>query len=309
MQFFPTGGARWGVNIEDYVDPDPRMNANAASRPVGAEKMGLGWGYQLLPYLEEGALHGIHTTERLRETVVPIYVCPSRRGIVRSENADGGTVLSDYTGFQPCTRVRTSNTASNPVDITQITYGYGGPNSVLDVFYQTNLTTPRGGVYDGVIVRSPWRRNNLQDAAIAGIEGRWVENVPRATKMAKITDGTSKTLMIGEKYIRSDLYETGHPSDDTGATDGWDPDIMRVTCVSPLNDGDTNPPFTGNIGDPPGFNGIWEIVVAGSAHPGGFNCVFADGSVHSISYDIDIFVFNALGTRNGAETFNMDGVN
>jgi hypothetical protein len=47
--------------------------------------------------------------------------------------------------------------------------------------------------------------------------------------------------------------------------------------------------------------------------------VFADGSVHTISYDIDIYVFNALGTRNGtsagsggpttSETTSTEGVN
>jgi prepilin-type processing-associated H-X9-DG protein len=37
----------------------------------------------------------------------------------------------------------------------------------------------------------------------------------------------------------------------------------------------------------------------GSAHAAGFNCVFADGSVHSISYDVPIDMFNSLGTKGG----------
>jgi prepilin-type processing-associated H-X9-DG protein len=35
----------------------------------------------------------------------------------------------------------------------------------------------------------------------------------------------------------------------------------------------------------------------GSAHPGGINVVFADGSTTGISYDVDLEVFNRLGNR------------
>lgn len=51
----------------------------------------------------------------------------------------------------------------------------------------------------------------------------------------------------------------------------------------------------------------WEFHF-GSAHPGGINTVFADGSVHSIPYDIDLNVFNALGTRNGASYGEIKGL-
>jgi prepilin-type processing-associated H-X9-DG protein len=40
----------------------------------------------------------------------------------------------------------------------------------------------------------------------------------------------------------------------------------------------------------------------GSPHPGGFNAAFADGSVHTIAYDVEVTILNALGTRNGEES-------
>jgi prepilin-type processing-associated H-X9-DG protein len=43
----------------------------------------------------------------------------------------------------------------------------------------------------------------------------------------------------------------------------------------------------------------FEVLFFGSAHPTGINSVFADGSVHQISYDVDGILFNNLGTRNG----------
>ena len=40
----------------------------------------------------------------------------------------------------------------------------------------------------------------------------------------------------------------------------------------------------------------------GSAHSGGINAVFADGSVSFISYDVDLETFNRLGNRGDGET-------
>ena len=55
---------------------------------------------------------------------------------------------------------------------------------------------------------------------------------------------------------------------------------------------------------------LCNVIHFGSAHPGGINAVYADGSVHSISFDVDVEVFNALGSRNGDETYtSSDGVN
>ena len=78
---------------------------------------------------------------------------------------------------------------------------------------------------------------------------------------------------------------------------------MRTTCFRRMQDSEPDP-FTGPQQD----QDFWF----GSAHPGGLNAVFADGSVHTINYDVDLYIFNSLGTRNGestCETSNMDGVN
>ena len=124
-------------------------------------------------------------------------------------------------------------------------------------------------------------------------------------------------MLIGEKYIRQDLYPGGTPSDDRGWADGWDPDTMRSTCIPPMLDSQMDAEYTGL---PPSSGApCFYTLVFGSSHPGGFNAVFTDGSVHSISYDIDIYIFNALGTRNGTsigsngpgspENTSIEGVN
>ena len=47
----------------------------------------------------------------------------------------------------------------------------------------------------------------------------------------------------------------------------------------------------------------------GSAHTGGFNGIFADGSIHTLNYDIDVVLFNALATRAGDEVIDESAVN
>lgn len=297
---FPTGGSHWGIRLENYVEN---------GRPLGTEKQGLGWGYQLLPYLEQGAVKNLITQSEVQNNVIPIYSCPSRRPPTRIN----GTVLTDYAGIQPCTRILAD---PNFIDITPGVLTYG---KVLENFYQgfasARDSTPVGpaprsnGVYDGVIVRSPNFRLPSQDARTPGIEFEKLSNVPAPTKISKITDGTSNTMLVGEKYIRVDLVAGATPSDDTGWSDGWDPDVMRCSCVPPLNDSEVNLPFTGQIGDPVGQGGVWELLMLGSAHPGAFNTVFADGSVHGISYDIDVFLLNAIGTRSGEEVVELTQLN
>jgi prepilin-type N-terminal cleavage/methylation domain-containing protein/prepilin-type processing-associated H-X9-DG protein len=317
LKIFPTGGATWGSKIEDYLDPPP---PSTGGRPAETEKLGIGWGYQILPYLEEGAMYNLTTQDELKQVAVPILICPSRRGVTRYGTV--GAVLTDYGGIHPCAKIL--STDAEPIDLKTVTYDDARNN-----FYKTNTPAvvndgshPLGpviginGVYDGVIVRSPWRRLFSDPTVMKGV---YSPGNPHPTKMSKITDGTSKTLLIAEKYIRSDLYLTGSPSDDTGFTDGWDPDIMRCTCISPLNDGEVNTEFVNPFGADPFSGPKWETFVTGSAHSGGLNAVFADGSVHTISYDIEVVVYNALGTRNGTsagpggvndqETTSTEGVN
>ena len=123
----------------------------------------------------------------------------------------------------------------------------------------------------------------------------------------EITDGTSQTFLLGEKYVRADLYGGGGASDDHGWSEGWDTDVIRSTCFQPYRDSDGFQ-FQ-SLGEDDIFGRDKDIVYFGSAHPGGFNGIFADGSIRGLNYDIDVVLFNALGTRAGEEVVDDSSIN
>jgi prepilin-type N-terminal cleavage/methylation domain-containing protein len=295
---FPTGGDGASPDLGNYL---------TAGKPNGPNKQGLGWGFQILPYLEQNAVFGLTSNAQLKSTVVPLYNCPSRRGATLSPEVNGQVgpivVLSDYGGATPCTcKTAACDTYFNPRDAVPLTARHippGVPTSNGFSFFFLKSGNnylpgyqPDDVVYDGVIVRTPWKFRAPQGYA---------KNVPFAVKPGQISDGQSNTLLIGEKYVKPEWYAGGVAvySDDRGWTDGWDPDTMRSTCFQPMADDD---PVGNNAALVAANKDAWFF---GSAHTGAFNTVFADGAVHAIRYDIDVVVFNNLGTRNGEESVDL----
>jgi len=104
-------------------------------------------------------------------------------------------------------------------------------------------------------------------------------------RIADVLDGTTVTIAVGEKYLPRSRYETGTDSaDNENMYVGYDNDVFRST--------------NGIYGRPHSdAEGVSNQLVYGSAHPGGFNVVLCDGSVWSISFDIEAIVYDALGHR------------
>lgn len=99
-----------------------------------------------------------------------------------------------------------------------------------------------------------------------------------------ITDGSSNTYLVGEKYVDPDAYFHAAP-DDLGDNQGPytadDRDNVRFTLWPPMQ-------------DRPGYSNTRGF---GSAHPGSLNMGMCDGSVRSIPYEIDSLVHQRLGNR------------
>ena len=104
----------------------------------------------------------------------------------------------------------------------------------------------------------------------------------KLVRITDITDGTSTTLMVGEKRLNLSELGQDQSDDNDGYAAGWSSDTIRATDKAPAPDH-----YMGGSGH----------KRFGSSHPGRFNVVFADGSVGRITYSIDPKVFEFLGHK------------
>jgi prepilin-type processing-associated H-X9-DG protein len=118
-------------------------------------------------------------------------------------------------------------------------------------------------------------------------------------RFGQISDGTSNTYCVGEKYLMPGYYVDGNaPSDDQYITMGHDQDVIRYSFFPGVFDPNNAAAAYKEAAprqDTPGahFSHIW-----GSAHAATFNMVYCDGSVHGLSYSIDGETHRRLGSRN-----------
>jgi prepilin-type N-terminal cleavage/methylation domain-containing protein len=266
---FPTGGT------------EPWHDEGQKTAIYGA---GYGWMVEILPFVEDTALQDVSKgygsgdqkrDQQVRGTPVPLYYCPSRgrQNHIRSgggcENNVNGTVYGCALNDYAGATPANDPTKLNAFEQWFWTAGPGGPDI-------RHGHPPANRPFQGVFVRK-------------------LSTQP--TRDKDIKDGHSKTMMAAEKRVYSNRYEVGDWHDDIGWTDGWDPDIMRYTGIAP--DVDINSSTPGNPGGAIGYH-------FGSAHTSAMHGVFADGRVTSISYDINVVVFNSMGNRKDGMTITIE---
>ena len=129
----------------------------------------------------------------------------------------------------------------------------------------------------------PTNSTNTYDGAILPTNNCW--NPPHSgRRVGQITDGTSNTMLIGEKYLAKSQIGSNISNtcdEDQGWVDGWDNDsVASAIGYGIQSDGVKIPQLSGysELNTCGGFFGSFHATM---------NCVFCDGSVHQISYHID----------------------
>ena len=284
--FYPSAGWHWAW----AGDPD-----------LGTGKSQPGpWTYSILPFLEASALYEMGsdgdpnniTAEQRRGTrdrlVQPIgtFHCPSRR------------TARLYPGWATYTEP-----TSQPVNSLQVT-----DDQIAKTDYAIN-----GG---SNIMNCPWpqppSRSNLTQEWVPdcptgdrGIRGNGPSYFRSQVSIKKVTDGTTKTFLIGEKFLEPSRYDFVSQGDHHGLhVYYWDTfrlaggfhagrryNQMELDRLLPLQDADLgNPNVVKETGD-------CCTHRFGSAHPGAFHMTMCDGSVHAVPYSIDPLVYDKLGNR------------
>jgi prepilin-type N-terminal cleavage/methylation domain-containing protein/prepilin-type processing-associated H-X9-DG protein len=117
-------------------------------------------------------------------------------------------------------------------------------------------------------------------------------------RMASIRDGSSNTLLVGERWLdpawynqpggpESDDYRGGYTSGYTGSAGN-----TRWGTAEPAQDRT--------------YATTLDYRRFGSAHAAGMNAVFADGSVRLIRYGINLGIFTLACIRDDGQVFSLD---
>ncbi|MCA9240838.1 MAG: DUF1559 domain-containing protein [Planctomycetales bacterium] len=272
-QHFPVGGWGWQWAGDADVGYD--------------EKQPGGWYFNILAFTEnaqlrelgkDGDASQITTTQlqlgkQVASTSVELFICPSRQGggVYEYFRKDGKYILN----------------IEKPA-----------------VLGRNDYAANSGSLYPGNTWEGPRWRVGLPlppppdptefstystGKGYLGSRGNGVVMALSGAKIPQITDGTTQTLLIGEKYIPVNEYDTGdYAGNDQGWDLGFDNDINRWTKFPPLSDSQGR---TAEMTGPQD-----EFSVFGSAHPAGCQFVLCDGSVHTITYDVDRDTFRKLGS-------------
>jgi prepilin-type N-terminal cleavage/methylation domain-containing protein/prepilin-type processing-associated H-X9-DG protein len=263
--YFPTGG--WGYRW--VGDPD---------RGFGHSQPG-GWVYNILPYIEQQALHdagkGLSDAEKrtaaARVVMTPLALlnCPTRRQPLLYPQGASVPLNADSISMSAKTDYA-ANSGSDGSSFETSGPSLGNIPAIDAGTYAWNVTSRNGICYQ-------------------------VSEV----KMAQVRDGASNTILIGEKYLNADHYTTGAMGGDNETMYGGpNVDNFRMTYYNATNPSASKVPWQ----DRPGIIAPWRF---GSAHASGCNMVFCDGSVRQMSYSVDPLTFSYLGSRSDMQAIDI----
>jgi prepilin-type N-terminal cleavage/methylation domain-containing protein/prepilin-type processing-associated H-X9-DG protein len=263
---------------------------------VGPRQEG-GWIYQVSDYLENqnvkkiggGGLSGPALLTALQEqatVIIPIFNCPSRRPAQLYPNYES----------------KINNALLAPM-AAKSDYAANGGHKVYDSSGIPTANIPLFTDCKNKFPNCDWVTSDAQQAN----EWHGIVIDHNAARIAQITDGTSKTAAAGEKWVSHNFYDVGtyktsgdpsdNPADNGSMYQGYDQDTVRAISddLTPKRDteytNDPNPTQTGND-FPKNF---------GSAHPSGVNMAMCDGAVNSYGFDVDTWIWNAIGGRDDGD--------
>ena len=258
----PTAG--WDYSGTVMTRQCKEIGGDGCHSPQSLGRQSWGWMYQVLNFIEEGNLWNDPSDPKIRRDGPSIATCPSRRPpTLRTYWVPTGEMLNDYAG--------------NGGDTTEA----GSLSFGLSKLDPRTPTADRYNFQTGTIVLYEPRRYppfSATNPAWAAELGKWKFGT---LKLAKIEDGTSKTMLIGEKWVAANINEGGLYGDNYGWYTGHAWETVRFSNQLPMQDEYLEP-----VDDTRGGFGC-GCDLFGSAHPGGFNASMVDGSVRLVNYDIE----------------------
>ena len=262
LQYFPSTGVKPDGPKYGYWDP---LNANRDNYGVNT----LTWYWAILPYIEETATASLRSqgagyldpAQTLDGQSVAAFSCPGRG--TRRVVAKNGILqaYADYAGYM-----------NDDVNVSRPNFFHPNPGARIQ--------------FQGIISAGGYADPST---------GQLVKMAP--VRMGSIRDGTSHTLLAAEKAVRVTEYLSGVWPEEYGQFNPRELyGVMRCGSFPPVSDsiGGAIPSGTVRRANPPSDQ--YERGF-GSSHPSNFQAVFGDGSVRSVSYDVDLTALNQVGKK------------
>ncbi len=268
-----------GLAVLNFESANGRFPAGSTAASTAIEgPYSSTWTVDILPYVEQPTVHKLWnpaqdfphaTNKQLRETILPVYLCPSDMNndqLVQPESGNGTGVFwapGSYRGVS------------------------GRSPGVSGDHFWDNPLAARGD--QSTVTNMPdWSRGPL-GAVIKRATG--TDRVFKPVELREITDGTSNTLLVGEYHTLT------NPPNGTVRRTLWAYAYTSYNQSSGVPESKTLLPDYDQCLRLPGAGDHNCKRAWGSLHAGNLiNFALCDGSVTNVSQDIDINLFCDMTT-------------
>jgi len=289
-----------GLALQNYHGAHNEFpyGGSGSNFPGGTGPSSFNWRVAILPYIEQQALYDSVRSTMGREGDLELVSAPSSSWITTFRNLQAQTTIvpayqcpSDPLASQLNTQVSTPwaylGEDNGPSPFTGATANYYGSAGPACIGY--------AGVFGSGLCANPAVCLSICDLTPPNTVGSWLGSDKASfvglfalrassSRIRDVTDGTSKTLAVGEQII------------DASATGSAAADYTFIFWMEPYSLGSSVNGIN-TLHDPENFGYYgqgWS-----SYHPGGSHFVFADGSVHFLNESIDLMILSYLGTKSG----------
>ncbi|MAT68003.1 MAG: hypothetical protein CMJ58_00605 [Planctomycetaceae bacterium] len=293
-----------GLALINHHDARKEFPHGCVKRGTGSiSESFTGWMIEILPYAESDNLKQLYDPnvdvmqdqyQQFRETEIEMYRCPSDFEFVL-ENPHSGPAAGKTTGAGGGGG-RRGGGASNLVNFATSSYR-GNAGSAINGGTTWYIGEEVGGANASLDLRGPLHVYiDPNGGAVSGDLG-----LLDAESYRTITDGSSNTLLAGESTNQFERRRSFWAYSSWGnyiMSQAWKNGDLDLTEIF-LGDWDKCSALRRSTSNRACMSGWF------SGHPGGMNVVMCDGSVHFMSFEIEMDTFVALSSIADGQVFDM----
>jgi len=236
---------------------------------------GFSWSYQILPFIEAKNVHDLATPN---EDPPPV---PNQQTYNPGEDRVARQAIAIY--YCPSRR---------------------DPKPMRSNFYRCDYAGNAG----------ERGTSEVRDAGSRGEKGPIKMTDSGWTRIELIMDGSSNTILIGEKALHPDEFGNDGGDNERWNNAGWDEDVIRFGAAVNTSGMAYGLPPIPDSAAPRRVSGRWTTITDlggrswgqwhpffGASHAAGVNFCMADGAVRLIAFNVDAEVFRRLSLTNDGE--------